>query len=157
MEGGGAAAEHGVLLALVRAAVVEPGAPAGGRRAGVGGEAGGHLELELTGEAVGGGGGEAGLGVLLLGLHVDVHVAHGGGVGERAHPGVAVVPRLPVDGDGLGLLRRARRVGRRGRRRRGPGPGAAVDVAAEEEEAGEQVEVTAHGRRRRWWRGLARF
>ena len=45
-----------------------------------GGEAGGHLELELPREAVGG---EAGLGVLLLGLQVDVHVAHGSGVGER--------------------------------------------------------------------------
>lgn len=156
MESGGAAAEHGVLLALVRAAVVEPGAPAGGRRARVGGEAGGHLELELAGEPVGASGGEAGLGVLLLGLHVDVHVAHGGGVGERAHPGVAVVPRLPVDSDGLGLLGRARRVGQRGRGRRGPGLGAAVDVAAEEE-AGEQVEMTTHGRRRRWWWRLARF
>lgn len=115
MERSGAAAEHGVLLALVRAPVVQPRAPADWSRAGVRGEAGGHLELELPGEAVGAAGGEAGLGILLLGLHVYVHVAHGGGVRERAHPGVAVVPRLPVDGDGLGLLRRARRVWGRGR------------------------------------------
>lgn len=133
VEGRGAAAEDGVLLALVGAAVVEPGAPARGRGAGLGGEAGGHLELELAGEPVGPRGGEAGLGVLLLGLHVHVHVAHGGRVGERAHPRVAVVPRLAVDRDGLRLLRRARRVGRRRQGWRGGGLGAAVDVAAEEE------------------------
>jgi hypothetical protein len=71
-------------------------------------------------------------------------VAHGGGVGERAHPSIAVVPRLPVDGDGLGLLRRARRVGGKGRGRWGRWFGAAVDVAAEEE-AREEVHATAHG------------
>jgi hypothetical protein len=62
---------------------------------------------------------------------VNVHVAHGGGVGERAHPGVVVVPRLPVDGDGVRFLRRARRIGGRGRGRWGRGLGAPVGVAAE--------------------------
>ena len=128
----GAAAKHGILLALVRASVVEPGTPADGRGAGVRGEAGGHLELELPGEAVGAAGGEAGLGVLLLGFHVDVHVAHGGGVGEGAHPGVVVLPRLPVDGDRVRLLRRARRVGGRRRGRWGRGLGPPVGVAAEQ-------------------------
>lgn len=131
MERSGAAAEHGILLALIRASVVEPGAPADGRGADIRGEVGGHLELELPGEAVGAAGGEAGLGVLLLSLHVNVHVAHGGGVGERAHPGVVVVPRLPVDGDGVRFLRRARRIGGRGRGRWGRGLGAPVGVAAE--------------------------
>lgn len=69
-------AEHGVLLPLLHPAVVQPRAPPDRRRAEVSGEPRGHLDLELPLEAVGGEGGEDGLGVLLLLLHVDVHVTH---------------------------------------------------------------------------------
>lgn len=80
-----------------------PGTPTEGRGGEVGGEAGGHLRVELGLEPISVG--HDGFSILLLLLHVDVHVAHRHPVTQLRHPVILVRPRLPVQGETHWLLR----------------------------------------------------
>ena len=80
----------------------EPRAPAEGGCGEVEDHTRGHLELELVLEALGVG--HDGLGVLLLLLHANVHVAHGNLVVQARHPAVWVLPRDAVEAELLRLL-----------------------------------------------------